>query len=185
MEIQKASREQSYEIARLYQMAADGVADYVWRSIDPDTPDLLEVGSRRYAREGVAFSYENCDVIMDGDKMIALIMAFPMQVDPDYREEDEVLQPYSRLEEDNSLYISGLAVLPEYRGRGLGERLMNFAEQKARQLGLQKISGIAFEDNPACRLYERMGYRERMREAVVEHPLIRHSGHALLLVKAL
>lgn len=185
MDIRKARRSDCYDIARLYQMAADGVADYIWTRIDPDNPDILAVGEQRYAREGVTFSYENCQVISDGERVIGLIMAFPMHVDPDDEEEDEVLRPYALLEEDNSLYISGVALLPEYRGQGLGTQLMARAEDKARALGLAKLSLIVFEDNPAKALYETLGYREVQRQAVVPHPLIRHSGHALLMVKSL
>lgn len=185
MEIRKAQRSESYTIARLYQMAADGVADYVWRKIDPDNPDILEVGAQRYAREGVSFSYENCDMLVEDDTTLGMIMAFPMRVDPEYTETDEILRPYAILEEDNSLYISGVAVFPEYRNRRLGRRLMQFAEDKARELDLNKLSLIVFEDNPAKRLYEALGYREVMREAVVDHPLIVHSGYAVLMVKSL
>lgn len=185
MDIRKAQRSESYTIASLYQMAADGVADYVWRRIDADNPDVLDVGAQRYAREGVSFSYENCDMLVEGDTTLGMIMAFPMHVDPDYVEDDEVLRPYAILEEDNSLYISGVAVFPQYRGKGLGTRLMQFAEDKARESGLSKLSLIVFEDNPAKRLYESLGYREVMRERVVDHPLIVHSGYAVLMVKSL
>lgn len=185
MEIRKARSADCYDIARLYRMAADGVADYVWRKIDPDNPDILAVGEQRYAREGVSFSYQNCDLLVEGNKVIGLLMAFPMHVDPDYEEDDAVLRPYAVLEEDNSLYISGVALLPEYRGNGCGTRLMQLAEDKARQLGLDKISLIVFEDNPAKQLYERLAYREVMRQAVVDHPLILHSGYAVLMVKSL
>lgn len=185
MEIRKAGPADCYDIARLYQMAADGVADYVWRKIDPDNPDILAVGEQRYAREGVSFSYQNCDLLVESDTVAGLLMAFPMQVDPEYVEQDAVLRPYAVLEEDNSLYISGVALLPQYRGRGYGTRLMQLAEDKARELGLDKISLIVFEDNPARGLYERLGYREVMREAIVDHPLIQHSGYAVLMVKPL
>lgn len=185
MKLRAARPTDSYAIAVLYRLAADGVADYIWSKIDPDNPDLLAVGSQRYAREGVAFSYQNCDVLEHDDQVIGLLMAFPMRVDPDASEEDPVLRPYALLEEDRSLYISGVAILPKHRGRGLGTQLMRHAEQKARELGLAKLSLIVFEDNPARRLYETLGYRETHREAVVEHPLIHHGGYALLMVKAL
>lgn len=185
MQICKADISQCYDIARLYQMAADGVADYVWTKIDAENPDILAVGAQRYAREGVAFSYQNCDVLIIDEQVVGMIMAFPMRVDPDYEEDDEVLRPYAILEQDNSLYISGVAILPEFRGRGYGQQLMQLAEQRASEQALNTLSLIVFEDNPARQLYESLGYREVMREAVVEHPLIQHTGFAVLMVKQL
>lgn len=114
-----------------------------------------------------------------------MLVAFPMVVDPDYRETDPVLAPYSVLEEDRSWYICGMAVEPEWRGRGIGTRLLAEAEADCRRHGLDKLSLVVFEQNAgAKRLYERAGFREVRREPVVPHPLIHHGGDAVLMVRA-
>jgi len=57
-------------------------------------------------------------------------------------------------------YIANLAVLIEYQGRGIGSGLLNHAEQKARDSGLEKCSLIVDTENPSARrLYERFGYQ--------------------------
>jgi ribosomal protein S18 acetylase RimI-like enzyme len=185
MYIRQAKKDQCYKIARLYQMAADGVADYIWQKIDPEQPDVLIAGEKRYAREGVDFSYQNVKVLESTEGLVGMMMGFPMYVDPEYIEEDPVLKPYAVLEEDESFYISGVAVFPEYRGRGYGEKLMEVAEAVSRAKELSKVSLIVFENNPAKRLYERLGYKEVNREPIVPHPLIKHEGNALLMVKHL
>ena len=38
-----------------------------------------------------------------------------------------------------AVYISGLAILPEHQGRGLGRTLMEFAEERARARGIRFI----------------------------------------------
>jgi ribosomal protein S18 acetylase RimI-like enzyme len=185
-----ARRADARTIARLYQISADGVADYIWTTLAEPGEDPLDVGARRYAREGTAFSYENCTLAKVGDAVAGMLVAFPMHVDPAASAEDAtdpVLAPYARLEEDDSYYVCGVALFPEFRGRGLGRRLMLLAEEHARARGYRKLSLIVFQGNAVARgLYERLGYREVMRAAIVPHPLIHHAeGDALLMVKAL
>jgi uncharacterized protein (DUF952 family)/ribosomal protein S18 acetylase RimI-like enzyme len=57
-------------------------------------------------------------------------------------------------------YLANLGVLPDYQNRGIGSRLLNHAEGRARLAGLGKCSLIVDLENPAAlRLYERHGYR--------------------------
>ena len=77
-------------------------------------------------------------------------------------------------------------MLPEYRGHGLGTRLMALAERNAAARGFDRTSLIVFEENAgALRLYRRLGYAEIARARAVPHPLIRVTGDALLMVKHL
>jgi len=173
-------------IASLYSISSDGIADYIWSRLAAPGEDILQVGQRRYEREDTAFSYQNCTIVEKSSKIIAMLVAFPMHVSQGNVESDPVLEPYSKLEEDNSYYICGMAVFPEYRGAGIGTRLLALAEEQATDLGYGKTSLIVFEQNTGARnLYERRGYREVARQAVYPHPLIHYSGDAILMVKAL
>ena len=173
-------------IAELYRISSDGVADYIWTRLAAPGEDLLEVGCRRYAREGTPFSYENCRLVEANGTVIGMLVAFPVTVEPGTVETDPVLVPYSLLEEDQSYYICGMAIEAGFRGRGIGTRLLADAERTSRALGLRKLSLIVFEQNAgAKRLYERWGFVERRRQPVVPHPLIHYTGDALLMVKAL
>lgn len=171
-------------IAALYRISSDGVADYIWNKIAEPGEDILSVGRRRYAREESVFSFRNCTIVEDEGKIIGMLVAFPMHADPTEEASDPVLAPYSRLEEDNSYYICGMALFPEYRGRGIGTRLLALAEEHARDKGFKKLSLIVFEQNTGAKqLYDRNGYREVRREAIVPHPLIHYTGDAILMVK--
>jgi ribosomal protein S18 acetylase RimI-like enzyme len=174
------------KIAELYSISSDGVADYIWTSLAEPGQDIYEVGRQRYERAGTAFSYENCTIAdLDGE-VAGMLVAFPMHVDPDAVQSDPVLAPYAKLEEDASYYVCGIAFFPEYRGRGLGTKLMELAEQHARENGFRKLSLIVFEQNEgAKRLYDRLGYVEVRREPVYPHPLIRCTGDAILMVREL
>ena len=56
-------------------------------------------------------------------------------------------------------YLSNVAVLPGFQGRGLGARLLAFAEEQARELQITRCSLCVDMDNTSARrLYERTGY---------------------------
>jgi ribosomal protein S18 acetylase RimI-like enzyme len=181
-----AVRADAATIAALYRISSDGVADYVWSGLAAPGEELQEVGRRRYEREGTPFSYENCTIVETGGVVAGMLVAFPMRTDPGRVETDPVLAPYSTLEVDGSYYVCGVAIFPEYRGRGLGTRLLRLAEIQARTRRLRQLSLIVFEDNAgAKRLYDRCGFYELARAPIVPHPLIRRTGDAVLMVKDL
>lgn len=68
---------------------------------------------------------------------------------------------------DGFLLLENIAVDPEYHGRGLGKRLMNFTEEEARRRGYRVIELYTNEvmvENIA--LYLHLGYAEIKREQV-------------------
>jgi ribosomal protein S18 acetylase RimI-like enzyme len=174
-------------IASLYRISSDGLVDYIWTKLAEPGEDLLDFGQRRYERENTPFSYQNCTLATVNDAIAGMVVAFPMFVDPNAEpEEDPILAPYSELEEDNSYYICGVALFPEYRHQGMGTQLMKLAETQAISKEFSKLSLIVFEQNAgAKRLYERLGYREVARKPIFPHPLIHYTGDALLMVKSL
>lgn len=184
--IRPARKSDCRRIAELYRISSDGVADYIWTKMGRPGEDILDVGHRRYEREGTPFSYENCKMVELEGKVVGMLVAFPMEVDEIRQETDPILVPYSMLEEDRSYYICGIAVEEGHRGKGIGTALLDEAERTCRQIGFEKLSLIVFEENVnARRLYERAGYVERRRHHVVPHPLIHYRGYALLMVKEL
>lgn len=175
------------QIAELFRIASEGVADYIWTSLQAEHPgaSLAEIGRRRYAREDTAFSYQNCLVAEHECAVIGMMHAFVIEAadgPAPAREVDPVLRPYAELEQPGSLYISGLAVVPRQRGRGLGRRFLAAARERARRLGCPALSLICFEQNAgARRLYERESFATIDRREIVPHPLIHATGAALLM----
>lgn len=59
--------------------------------------------------------------------------------------------------------LSHLSVLPEYRRRGLGSKLIRLAEERAKERGLKLIQcSINFYNKPSKSLFEREGYRSNV-----------------------
>ena len=184
-----ARREDARVIAELFQISSDGVADYVWKTLEADYPglSLIEIGERRYARENTDFSYENCVMARVGGVTAGMMhsYAMPDELDPVPEDVDPVLRPYAELELAGSLYISGVAMFPDFRGLGLGGAFLSRAHERAQAQGLGSVSLQCFEQNAgALRLYAREGYSEVDRRAVVPHPFIHHTGDIILLAKA-
>lgn len=187
-----AERDDSPIIARLFQISSDGLANYIWSQLAQPGEALLAVGARRYAREGEAFSYQNCLVAERAGAVVGMLHSFEMpEPEPpapgDAAEApDPVLRPYGELEVPGSLYISGLALFPDHRGQGLGSRFLARADDRARRLGLPNLSLICFEQNQgALRLYRRHGYAIVDQRTIVPHPTLHATGEALLMVREL
>jgi len=181
-----ATKEDRYELARLFRIASGGVADYMWSRLAPKYPGLtpLEIGARRYAREEGNFSYKNCVVAEQDGAVIGMLFTFPIG---DGREADDepadpILKPYEELEIVGSFYICALALFPGFRGRGVGTKMLSIAREQAHQRGFGTLSLLVFEQNEgALRLYERNGFEVAGRAQVAPHELIDHTGDVLLM----
>jgi len=190
VKIRPAVQADAPSIARLFHISSDGVADYVWDGHKDEYPGLdgLEIGAKRYARKDKAYSYQNCLMADVGGEVAAMVHSFPMKVsDVPLRDDfDPVMRPYAELKENGSLYISGIAVFDGFRNQGIGSKVLSVLENRAQILGCSSLSLIVFEQNEgAVRLYERLGFKETARRAVVPHPLIHYTGDALLMVRSL
>ena len=181
-----ATREDSGKIAELFRISSDGVVEYVWSTLAPEYPGLepLEIGAVRYAREEGNFSYTNCVVAEREGEVVGQLCTYLVESGAEMTDEpaDPVLEPYERLEIPGTLYISSLAVFDEFRGMGLGTKMLSIARDQARESSLDALSLLVFEQNiGAVRLYQRKGFREVDRAPIVPHPLIHHTGDVLLM----
>ena len=61
---------------------------------------------------------------------------------------------------DGEYYLDSLAVLPQWRGRGIARRLLTMAQAEAQRMGRPAILACAPDNVGARRLYESLGFRE-------------------------
>jgi GNAT superfamily N-acetyltransferase len=73
--------------------------------------------------------------------------------------DDEIVGTASFVKKNDSLYVRGMAVLPERRGKHIGELLLTEIEEYAAREGCERLflSTTPFLDR-AIRLYEKFGF---------------------------
>lgn len=85
-----------------------------------------------------------------------------------YKEDDEFIGEISLVFDTNDsdytidkrrIYVSHLIVKPEKRRNGLGKRLVEYATDKAKEMGYSKMSiGVDLDNYPALKLYADSGF---------------------------
>lgn len=189
LRLRPARKADASALAVLVDVAAHGLALHIWSTLKQPWQSALEIGRARAARETGDFSYRNALIAeIDGEIAAALVdyrIADPYLVDP--AEVPEVVRALVKLESmvPGSWYVNVVATFAEFRGMGIGGRLLAAAEERARAAGVDRLSIIVADENEgARRLYERTGYRAIAREPVVPFPGCPHGGDWVLMVKA-
>ncbi len=185
--LRKARKDDAAALARLIDIAAEGMASYFWRLSAPDA-DPLVTGAARAAREEGGFSYRNALVAEHDGAVVGLLVDY--RLDDPYPETDPadlppVFRPLVALEAQapGSWYVNVVAVDEGFRGQGLGARLLAEADRRAEEAGAAQASIIVAAQNPARRLYARCGYEEAAAAPITPYPGALHTGDWLLMVK--
>ena len=185
--IRRANAADAAALAELINFAGEGLPLYLWRQRAGDGEDPWEVGRKRQV---VRMETSTVFVIDEGGGAIAGLTGYPTLAVPEPVADDEVdiFRPLIELENlaPSTWYVNILAAFPEHRGRGYGTRLLALAEDIARDQELPAMSIIVSSGNEgARRLYERTGYVETARRAIVKDGWDCDSAEWVLLVKPL
>ena len=179
-------------LARLVNMAGEGLPLYLWGKLAKPGETAWDVGRARARRDDGAFSYRNTVTLREGDAAAGAVVSCLIGYDIPERPRpipDDMPAMFVPLQELENLapatwYVNVLATAPEHRGKGLGGRLLDFAETGARGAGRRGLSIIVKDANVgARRLYERHGYREAATRPIVKEELVSRGTDWVLLVK--
>ncbi|EUB87439.1 GNAT family N-acetyltransferase [Pseudomonas sp. GM30] len=186
VEFRPARRTDARDIARLFQISSEGASDYIWSQLAEPGEPLLDVGERRYARDDVDFSWQNCLIAEAEGRVIGMMHSYVTRENPDPTPPtDPVLAPYADMEVADTLYISSLALHEGWRNQGLGVQFLEYAQARAKRLALNGLSLIDYAANTgARRFYERHGFAIVKTCQVTPHPMIRVTGDAYLMHRA-
>ncbi len=191
MEIENPKKEDAKELAYLINLAGEGIPEYLWSGMVEGSESPLDVGTKRASREEGGFSYRNARVIKNDGGVVGMIISYKLD-DPyeigDLAEYPEVVRPLIELEAKapGSWYINAIATSENYRGRGIAKRLLEEAELRAKEQGVDVLSLIVASNNIVARdLYIKLGYELKFSLPVVEYPNSTHSGDWQLLIKHL
>ena len=189
MSIRKARIEDCRAIAELALMAGEGIPAWFWEQSRQGGQPIEDVGARNAASDSENFSYRNAYLALEGEDVAGMILAYRLPGTDhveSLKEYPEFIRPLIELEQcvPDSFYINMLATYPQYRGRGIGSRLMGIADRLAVDARCSLISVEVFSQNEgALRLYQRLGYSEIGRRKVIKHPSHPYDEYIVLLVK--
>jgi GNAT superfamily N-acetyltransferase len=186
-----ARKADAASLAVLVDIAGEGGPNYMWSTLAAPGQSTLEVGRERARREEGGFSYRNAIVAEIGGEIAATLVGYRLDDPYDLGgldEPHELVRPLVRLEARaaGSWYVNVLATFPEYRRQGIGSRLLEIAEERARAEGAPALSVIVGGWNEAAaRLYANAGYSALAREPAILFPGCPHRGDWVLMVRPL
>ena len=154
-------------LARVIDMAGEGLPLHLWSGMAAPGQDPWEVGRARARRDSGGFSWRNAVVAELAGQPAGAIVTYATDPEPEPPAADtpamfvplielEALAPATR-------YINALAVLPQARRQGVAQALMGAVAPGPRGTSL-----IVTDTNAAARaLYGRLGFAEAARRPVV------------------
>ncbi|KIX13913.1 GNAT family N-acetyltransferase [Dethiosulfatarculus sandiegensis] len=187
--IEPAQKKDCPHLARLAELASGGMSDFLFLDLVPGKSPA-EVMAISYATEGQPHSYENTIVARHNRKVIAMALCYDSkhhginQEMKDFFPSDRLLHltDFYEARVEDSLYLSTLAVEPEYQGRSIGQNLIKSLKSKAQDKKLKSLALIVFKDNDkALRLYQKTGFEIVRSVRIDPHRLIPHKGGAYLM----
>jgi ribosomal protein S18 acetylase RimI-like enzyme len=179
------------DLSRLHLLASHGLFDAVFHDAIPGLP-TNEIYERVLARTGTVRSYENASVAVHEGRVIGEVHAYPLDDaanDPPNplvpKDRLGLFEPFRRLDPQaaGTYRISILSVYPEFRGNGIGAKLMDLAHAHAKQRGFSKLSLFVFDGTRAVNLYQRLGFVVIGRSPLIEHERLHASGDLLLMTR--
>ncbi len=175
-------------LARLVDMAGEGLPRHLWSQMAAPGESVWEVGARRARRESGAFSWRNATIAeVDGQAAAGLVgyaLAETAATDP-LDEMPPIFRPLEELERlaPGTWYVNVLATVPEHRGTGLGRLLLGHARSLASEGGRARLSLVVADTNAAARgLYAATGFAERARRPVVRNGWASDAENWILMV---
>jgi ribosomal protein S18 acetylase RimI-like enzyme len=177
-------------LAELVNYAGEGLPLYLWSKMAAAGEDAWDIGRRRAAREEGSFSYRNAAIIEHAGQAAGCLIGYqiPDEPKPIGADMPAMFVPMQELENlaPGTWYVNVLAVAPQFRGHGLGTRLLALADDTARGLGKRGLSVMVADSNRgARRLYERCGYRQRATRPAVKEGWVNDVRELVLLTKDL
>jgi len=177
------------DIARFISLAGGGLYEFLFGDLIPLlTPTgflTVATASPRYS-----ISYRNCFVALDKATNAVIGMANVFPTDLLKKENPAMLplkrrshiQPMFELQDWGSMFLNALAVSEHYRCHGIGARLLDWAEDRSRQAGFDRLSLHCWADNTtAVSFYKARGFVALDVADIPYDPRLRHFGGSILM----
>lgn len=157
IDIKKATREQSPEIATLIMMAMTDDCCLHFCGDGYGLEDFRKMMIRLVEREDSQYSYTNTFVACDNEKVVGISVSYDggklhalrqvfLELSKEYIGKDN-----SGMDDETQageLYLDSLAVFPEYRRQGIAKRLIMATKERADELNLPYVGLLVDKTNP-------------------------------------
>lgn len=188
--IRRATPDDASLLVNVIGMASEGLVPALWDEMAPEGMDGSAVGLAMVTAEDGEFSYRHGFVLEEDGAPRGGMIGYTL---PDTFEAagSEVPDAFVAVKELETLvpgywYINVVAMVPEYRGKGLGTALLKEAEAQARGCGCPGLALVVAASNVgAIRGYVRAGYQERARRPFDLADFGAEPTEALLMVRDL
>jgi ribosomal protein S18 acetylase RimI-like enzyme len=189
MQYRQGRKEDCLAIADLIHTASGGVVDFLFHGLVPGmTP--VQMVAHNLGRDHPPHTFRNV-IVAEGEGIVAgMVLSYPSHLHG-ITEGMKKFFPPDRLEHvrhyytapvGRSLFLDAIAVKDEYRGKGIGRKLILLTQDKARQSGNDALTLIVFAQNRNARqLYERIGFGIVEEIMIQPHELISYQGGCLLM----
>ncbi|MDF2636500.1 MAG: GCN5-related N-acetyltransferase [Pelosinus sp.] len=186
-------QEDSLSIAEGIDRASGGIVDFLFHDLVGQYTPAQVMAKSIEERQGTD-SYENAIVAEYQDNIIGVVYSYSAKFHGitdstrSFFPGDRLafLKDFYNSRVEDSWFLDSIYVDEEFRGAGIGSKLIQLTKQRAKDNGLTKLSLMVMADNAvARRTYERNGFGIVKHIDVQEHPLIPHKGGIYLLVSNL
>lgn len=189
MYLTDAKKEQANELAKLIQLAGDGLPYYLWQIDSHGRIPPLELGSMRIASSSDKnnLSYQNARICLRDGRLAGVAISSKLSESPsllDLHEHPDPLIPLLMLEAKvpGAWSVSAVSVTPRYRKLGVAKLLMRDAEMLAEQNGCDEIIVVVNSANHiALAMYGALGYTSKDQMPAVPYPNCPAGSHWVLL----
>lgn len=155
---------------RVFELASEGLAPWVWQQAATDEVDAADVGLLRCEKKLAEAAPGTAIVAEVGGQVAGGIITYDIGDVPEKIEPDtpEVFVPLIALENRalRTHYVNALAVFPGFQRRGVGRKLLRAVTINALEKGMSLIAEDANAN--AIGLYQSEGYVETARLPVIE-----------------
>ena len=183
--IRSAFPEETETLIALIDIASTGFVRSLFGKVAPTGMPVDDFIAARMGDPESGLSYSKLWVAEINGSVAGLIALdqTPEEIEPINPDTPEMFRPLTELENEapGCCLINLLATFPEFRGRGAGWALMNFAETHRGTNGLCLTVGDT--NLPAQKFYRRLGYRNVARRPVVKEDWKTPYSEWVLMVK--
>jgi ribosomal protein S18 acetylase RimI-like enzyme len=150
---------------------------YTHRQVNPPLPEeheneFSERLQHFFRESGNRFSYQYIQVAEHRSRVVGLVLSFGGR--DEGRLNAAIGWQLEREAQDDEWYVDALAVFTNWGRKGVGTRLLQTAEQQARQHLYPKIAlNVAQENTQALSLYQRLHYVVTQETLLYQRPHMR------------